>query len=412
VSGPIIKRKASFFLDLERREIDDNAVINATIVDQEFRIVPFGVAVVTPQRLLSINPRVDYQFNARNTLVARYKLTDVSRDNEGVGELSLPSRAIHTAVREHSLQLTETAILGREVFNETRFQLIHRSVDQSGDNSQPTINVLDSFTGGGAALGLSTSGEDRWELNNTTMWRMGQHSLKAGVRLRHVSIADNSTQNFGGTYIFDAGFGPQLDDANHVVPGPIVPITSIESYRRTLLFQNAGLSPEEIRVLGGGASQFSIVTGNPLADVSRFDYGAFLQDDWRVRRNFTLSLGLRYENQTNISSDLNFAPRIRFGWSPGANGKGDPKTVIRGGIGIFYDRFSENLTLQAERYNGSNQQQFIVTDPQVLDSFPNVPPPVLFDLFDRRETVWRVADDLRLSRVRDAGSKFSSEFSL
>jgi TonB dependent receptor-like, beta-barrel len=377
----------------------DNAIINATVVDPSFRIVPFGVAIVAPQRLLSINPRVDYQFNPRNTLVARYSYTGTTSENEGVGELSLPSRTIHDSIGEHVLQLTETAILGKQVVNEIRFQLVHRNIDQTGNNSEPTIRVLDSFTGGGASLSHSTNTEDRWEVTNNTTWAMQAHSLKAGVRLRHVSIADTSTQDFGGTYTFDAGFGPQLDAANQVVSdanGPvIVPLSSIESYRRTVLFQTLGLSPAAIRALGGGASQFSIATGNPLAEVSRFDFGAFLQDDWRVRRNFTLSLGLRYENQTNVSSNLNFAPRIRFGWSPGANGKGDPKTVIRGGIGVFYDRISENLTLLAERFNGDNQQQFILTNPLLLDSFPNVPSLTLFDNSDRRLTFWQVADDLR-----------------
>jgi hypothetical protein len=47
--------------------------------------------------------------------------------------------------------------------------------------------------------------------------------------------------------------------------------------------------------------------------------------------------------------------------------------VIRGGAGIFYDRFSESYTLQARRYDGANQRQFVVSDPSILDLFPNVP---------------------------------------
>ena len=81
----------------------------------------------------------------------------------------------------------------------------------------------------------------------------------------------------------------------------------------------------------------------------------------------TLSLGLRYERQTNISSDFNFAPRFGFAYAPGAGGKNRPKTVFRGGFGIFYERFNESLSLQALRFNGVNQQQFVVTDPTILD---------------------------------------------
>ncbi len=91
-----------------------------------------------------------------------------------------------------------------------------------------------------------------------------------------------------------------------------------------------------------------------------------VQDDWKVASNFLLSLGLRYENQTNIHSDWNFAPRVAFAWSS-SSGNERPHTVVRGGFGIFYERFADDLTLQAHRFDGSTQQQFLVSSPSVLD---------------------------------------------
>jgi hypothetical protein len=108
-------------------------------------------------------------------------------------------------------------------------------------------------------------------------------------------------------------------------------------------------------------TQFSITTGNPLLSVSRFDAGLFITDDWRVSPALLLSFGLRYENQSNIGSNMNFAPRFGFAWSPGAGGARPPKTVFRGGAGVFYERFSENLTLQADRFNGVNQLSLLVS---------------------------------------------------
>ena len=375
-SGPLVKGKASFFLDFDRREVDDNDVINATILNSALEPDQFGFTVLS-QRRTTFSPRFDYQLNQNNTLSALHLLAQRAPER-GAGDFNLLSRVFDSSSTEHTFQLTETAIINPTTVNETRFQFIKRHSEQEGDNSVPTLRVLDAFTGGGSAVGLAFNDEKRWELSNNTSIARGTHALKFGVRLRGVSLDDVSPNNFGGTFTFAGGFAPQLDSNNEVVLDsagrPVVtPITSIERYRRTILFGQQGLTNAQIRTLGGGATQFQIAGGDPEARVSQKDFGAFVQDDWRVRPNFTLSLGLRYEGQTNIGSNLNFAPRFTFAWAPGAGSTGgrgqaqQPKTVIRGGFGVFYDRVGESLTLQAARFNGTNQQQFLVTDPAVLD---------------------------------------------
>jgi len=117
--------------------------------------------------------------------------------------------------------------------------------------------------------------------------------------------------------------GPELDANNQPVLDPsgqpvLVNISSIEEYQRTLLFQQLGYSSAQIRQLGGGASQFSINAGSPQISGNQIDVGAFFGDDWKVRPNLTLSLGLRYETQTNIHDWTDFAPRIGIAWAPGA----------------------------------------------------------------------------------------------
>jgi hypothetical protein len=409
LSGPIVSGRASFFLDFERREVDDNDVINAIILDPDLNVTPFSQSVLTPTRRTTFSPRLDYQLNPTNTLVARYTYETGRRENGGVGDFTLLTRAVDTTNRQHTFQLTETAVINQKVINETRFQYVRERRTQEGDDSTPTIRVLEAFTGGGASVGLSFNNEERYELSNHTSWSAGNHSLKAGARLRAVRVTDVSPQNFAGSYTFGGGLAPLLDADGNVVTGGdglplIAPITSIERYRRTLLFQQQGLTPAEIRARGGGATQFSIAGGNPEASVSQVDFGPFFQDDWRLRPNFTLSLGLRYEAQTNISSNLNFAPRVAFAWSPGGpaaggGGRGGSGTVIRGGFGIFYERFGESLTLQSNRFDGTNQQQFVVTAAseggiEVLNQFPSVPSVEALTAFNVRQTVRRVAEDL------------------
>lgn len=405
LSGPIVSKRASFFLDFQRNESDDNEVINAVILDDALNQTPFGLAIVTPRRSTTFSPRFDFQLNQTNTLVGRYSYERTRRSNVGVGDFSLLSRAYDTSSTEHTLQLTETAVINQKVINETRFQYVRERTVSEGDDSTPTIRVLEAFTGGGSQVGLSFDNEDRFELQNYTSWTMGNHSLKAGARLRHTRLTDSSPQNFAGTFTFSGGVGPQLDANNQVVleggQPVIVPLTSIERYRRTLLFQQQGLTPTQIRALGGGATQFSIAGGNPLADVTQTDFSPFIQDDWRVRPNLTLSLGLRYEMQTNIDSSLDFAPRVAFAWSPGGGGSQQrQKTVIRGGFGLFFNRVGQNLTLQEERFNGINQQQFVVTADNangldVLNLFPSVPSLADLEAFSIPQTTRTLADDLR-----------------
>jgi hypothetical protein len=362
LSGPLSKR-ASFFVDFERREIDDNAIIDATIVDPSLNITPFAQAVLTPQRRTTVSPRIDYQLTSNVTLTGRYTFTRNDVLDAGIGDFSLPERAFSTLLNEHTAQLTATAVLNPRTINETRFQFIHLGNAQNG-NTQPTINVLQAFEGGGSGVGLSFNTQNRFELQNYTSLTWGAHSSKFGVRVRAVDLSDVSQNNFGGTFVFAAN--------------PALNLSSIQVYQQTLLGLQQGLSIAQIRAqTGAGPSQFLVNAGNPSAALNQVDLGFYFQDDWRLKPNFTLSLGLRYETQTNIHDWRDLAPRLGFAWAPGQGASGGPfarpKTVIRGGFGIFYDRFSENYTLTAERFNGLNQQQIRIFNPDFfLNNIPAI----------------------------------------
>src|SRR5205085_42682 len=130
--------------------------------------------------------------NANNTLVARYTYERSGSDNSGIGLFSLPERAYSTHRDEHSVRLTETAILNTKVVNETRFQFLHNGLTDAGDNTIPTIQVLEAFTGGGAQIGNSFDNQNHYEIQNLTSIAQGTHSMKFGVRARTVTL-DNSS---------------------------------------------------------------------------------------------------------------------------------------------------------------------------------------------------------------------------
>ncbi len=391
ISGPINK-KSSFSMNVEGRDVTENAVINATILDSQLQPVPYQQAIVTPQWRYSFTPRLDYQLNDKNTLIVRYQFSPVSSDGRGIGGFALPSRGYNLDDREHSLQITETAVLSTKAINETRFQFRRDSVSQMAANNQPALDVLDSFSEGGAPTGDASQKTRFFEIQNYTSYIIRKHTLKFGARVRTNHVDDMSPNNFEGTFSFAGGIGPLLtsdykpilDSNGNQVLGPI---TSLERYQRTLYLQQQGFSPAEIQALGGGASQFSLNGGNPLASIEQTDLGVFGTWDWQARSSLTLSAGLRYEDQNNISSHKNFAPRLGLAWGLDGRGGKPAKTVLRWGGGIFYDRVDNSLSLQALRYNGINQLSYLVPNPSF---YPQIP--TLADLapYQNLQTVRRI----------------------
>src|SRR4029453_11501958 len=130
----------------------------------------------------------------------------------GVGGFSLPSRAYDSDNTEQSIQLTETAVIKKTIINETRFDFENNTNGQLADNSIPTLEVSEAFTGGGAQIGKSHNDTNDWEVTNNTTFVKGPHSFKFGGRFRSIDINQFSPQNFGGTYTFFGGsFGPNLN---------------------------------------------------------------------------------------------------------------------------------------------------------------------------------------------------------
>jgi hypothetical protein len=386
LAGPLGK-KASFFIDYNRREIDDNAIVNATILSPTFVPTPYSTSITTPNRNNETSLRLDYQLNTNNTLVARYSFQEARQNDAGLGTFSLPSTSYTTVVPENRLQMTETMVLGAKVVNETRFQFLNDRSTQDGPNDIPSLVVSSAFTGGGAQVGRSWDTQRHYEVQNYTSIAQGTHAIKFGARVRDISDDNESQSNFGGSFTFAGISSAAVLGPNNLPLAPGVncaaassqgspdctSITSIESYRRALILPTLGFTPSQVCLYGGCPYQFSIATGQPYLHVSEADAGFFVLDDWRYRPNLTISVGLRYEMQNHLSAYGDVAPRLGFAWSPGAGKTGRSKTVIRGGAGIFYQRFSESSILNAERFNGTNQVRYVLTDP----TFYNAGNPVI-----------------------------------
>jgi len=340
ISGPMGK-KASFFFTVQQRNIDNESVVAAQTLDANNNITSYNMTVPSPSTVLNISPRFDFQLTPSNTLTVRYQYVHSTQDNGGIGQFSLPSVGYNSNSTENTVQISDTQVISPTIVNETRFQYIRQSSNQFPLSIEPTLVVQGAFTDGGSPSGTVISNQNHYELQNYTSIAHGHHFIKFGGRLRDTQYSSSQNSGFNGSYNF----------------------SSLSAYQMA----------EEQLMMGAktasGASQFSLTTGQPLSDVSLLDIGLYVQDEWKVRPNFTLSLGLRYETQTGIPYHGDWAPRVSLAWGLG-HGKTAPKTVLRAGYGIFYDRFSYNYLLQAERQNGITQLQYIVPNPNFYPLIP------------------------------------------
>jgi len=331
VSGALGKN-ASWFTSVFRRDNQSNAIVSADILDDKGAIQNYSVAVPNPQSRLDISPRFDLQLGANNTLSVRYMFDRQKQTGSGVSGFALQSQAHNVLNYENTLQVSDTQILSPKIVNETRFQYTADRDSQVASSTDPTITVQGAFTGGGSNSGKVSDNQDRFELQDYVTAAEGKHALNFGTRLRLTHDVNTSTSGFNGNYIY----------------------SSLAAYA------------------AGTPSEYDVTAGNPTAQVNLFDAALFFQDDWSVRPNFTLSYGLRYEGQNRISNHANWAPRLSLSYAPGARNGKKASTVFRAGYGWFFDRFSSDYVLDAIHQNGTNQQQYVVKNPNFTT---NAPPP-------------------------------------
>jgi len=366
--GGALGKRLSFFTSAERRNLNELSVVDAPYVDPTtLQVTTFNGAFPNPRTRTEVSQRLDYQVTPNNTLITRYQYWGNNESGDGVGAngFTLPALGYNALNTEHTFQMTDTQLLGPRTINETRFQYIHQERDQNPLNTTPTISIQGAFSTGGNSGGVSLDTQNRYELQNITYFNVGKHAFKYGGRLRATTDDYSSNAGFNGTYVF----GPRPQPNCTPTPTNDCQITGLQAYVLTL--QDQAANPQvPFSTNGGGATSYSLnsnAAGIASTGVTWFDGALFLQDDWRLRPNVTLSMGLRYETQNNLGDHADFAPRVGIAWALDGSGKKSPKTVLRGGYGIFYDRFTSDLALQQQLQNGVIQQQFLISNPQFFN---------------------------------------------
>jgi hypothetical protein len=345
LGGPLGK-KASFFFDGGRRDMAGNSVVSAVVLDSNLQQTSFSQAVPSPNTNTNLSSRVDYQLTSSNTLTARYQFFEANSKNNGIGQFALAAQGYNTQQTEHNIELSDSQVISARAVNDLRLEFAHDTNSKLPLSQDATVQVQGAFTGGGNSQGKLLDTQNHIEIHNLTSLSRGKHYFTFGGRVRDVNEWNSSTGNFNGTFTFQSLAAYQSAETEIVA------------------CQKAGQSACQ----AVGASQFSLTAGNSVSVVNWIDLGLYAEDQWRIRSNISLNLGLRYETQNSIHDHTDFAPRVGIAWGLGHGSSA--KTVVRSGFGVFYDRFQESQVLEAKRLNGVNQTQYMVTNP---DFFPNIP---------------------------------------
>jgi hypothetical protein len=380
LNGPLTKH-SSVFTEIWHEGSSDDSIVNAFVLDSSLNPAPFTQTFPNTNSEGDFSTRYDLQAGKVHTLTARYHLNWHNQTNGGVGQFALASQAYNSSNVEQALQLTDSQAWNPNLLNELRFQYIRDRDRQTPLNFAPTIVVQGGFTGGGSNLGLNNDAQDHYELQNYAQTTRGKHTIDFGVRLRDTRDSNTSTANFNGQYTF----------------------SSLTAYQITEQGIANGSTPAQIRAAGGGASLFDQTTGRAGIAVSVFDMGLYGEDNYKIRPNVTLSYGLRFETQTGMPDHADFAPRLGASWALNRNKNKPPIAILRSGFGLFYQRFPSLNVLEAERQNGTTEQEQLVTDPDFYPAVCSSTPADCAGAPTGTGAIFQIGPNLRAPYIMTAG---------
>jgi hypothetical protein len=317
--GPLWKGRTSLSVGIDGFSAFDTQTILAAAPGGEV-----NAAFRRPTDRLGVNVRVEHGLTKTHVLRGEYQSRATDSGRLGVGDLDLPERAYSRTNTQRVFRVGTDGPIGKRVFAETRVQLRWNETETTPFSSDPTVRVSGAFNAGGAS---SQGWRDQRDLEiaQNFDYTAGKHVMRAGLLADGLFTDSTTVQNAHGTFTF-----PTLD-----------------SY-------NAGLP-----------SVFSQRQGDPRVDYSMWQVGWYAQDDIRLRKSLTVSLGLRQEWQSYLDDTWNLAPRAGFVWSPFENGR----TTIRGGAGIFYDWYEADTYEQTLQVDGERLTDVVIRNPGYPDPF-------------------------------------------
>ena len=357
LSGPVIRKKVDFSLNLEKRNIDEFNVVNAVSLDSNGNQTPVNQSVQAPQRLWIASARTDWQVTPKDLVTLSFSSNVNNLGNQGVGGLTLAEAGYDSLASEYDLRFHNTLTWKPNLLHETRIGYSWKRTEQTPLSSAPSLQVAGYFTGGGSTGQNLNDRERDLEIDDEVMATHGKHEIKFGVQALGIFVHDYAPDTFNGQFVFGGGSALVLDGNNNPT-GQTKTIKPIEQYRRALV----GLP-------GGNPTTYQLTTGTPLVPSTQWHVGFYAQDNVKLTSHLKMGTGLRYQFQTNPEGFTAVEPRIGLSWAP------DKKEtwVVHLRAGLFTEPVDLTPITAVERLNGIRQQQVTVYSPSYKDPLRAIP---------------------------------------
>jgi hypothetical protein len=312
VGAPLVRDRTFVFLTADHTRQDRTAFLSTSL--PSFLLPADGnLAYEGNYRQTLVNARVDHRLSAGHTLMLRSNVDRFydTNPNDAVGGTSAPSVARKYSRRSVTGQVNLTSVLGATLVNEGRVAYLNG--DPVTRWEAQTLST--AYTRAGSVP--FTIGQSRLsdlfgrqvEVSDTLTWSHGMHNARFGGSVtRHTSGGTGNEPGFAvlGTFTF-------LNTTT--APFDQLTLANVQQYTQPISY---------------GVTRY---------ELSQWLVTAFAQDSIRVNRDLTIDAGLRYDRQTLTDATKDFAPRVGASWHP----RGDARTVVRGGYGLYYTQIRSNL---------------------------------------------------------------------
>jgi hypothetical protein len=345
IDGPLVKGRTGFSLNVRSsNEYDVQTIVAATPTGT------FNGLVNQPSDRLNIDLNVEHVLTKTHTLRFSFDRDTNNAENLGIGNFDLQSRGFAREGFTNMIRVSDVGSFRKKYLNEIRAEYSWQESESISVSDATTIRVQDAFTDGGAQV---QGGRKFWQLrlaDNLDIPVGKKHSVRTGFELETGNYIGDELRNWNGTFTF----------------------------------------PTMVSFEQGRPNNYTIRQGNPLVEYDNSEFGLFVQDDFRFKKNLLLSFGARYEVQSIIDDKNNVAPRAGLTWSPFKSNR----TTVRAGVGIFYDWYETSTYENALRQDGTRQFDTIVRNPGYPDPFAGGTVVAI------PASVVRMADDLSMPTVR------------